>query len=174
MDRECVKSIILCIAIIICILEAIVILWLRNRKSKQIDIEETIGFFRKIWGTFVIYVIATSIIGLFIASFVLKTEITLAKMNEWVSLVLGLIALFIGIISLFLSFYNVDQAYKSQEDNLREMEKVQQAIEQKIYSLDSNMRMEFKHIYMQDIQSKNKNSVRIQEKRSGLDDYGDI
>ena len=46
MDRECVKSIILCIAIIICILEAIVILWLRYRKSKQIDIEETIGFFR--------------------------------------------------------------------------------------------------------------------------------
>lgn len=47
MDRECVKSIILCIAIIICILEAIVILWLRYRKSKQIDIEETIGFLEK-------------------------------------------------------------------------------------------------------------------------------
>ena len=92
-------------------------------------------------------------------------------MNEWVSLVLGLVALFIGIISLFLSFYNVDQAYKSQQDNLREMEKVQQSIEQKIYYLDSNMRMGFKR--MRDIQSKNRNSVKIQEKRSGLEDYGD-
>lgn len=171
MDRECVKSMILCVVIIICVMEAIVILWLRDRKNKQINIEETIGFFRKIWGTFVIYVIATSIIGLFIASFILKAEITLTKMNEWVSLVLGLVALFIGIISLFLSFYNVDQAYKSQQDNLREMEKVQQSIEQKIYYLDSNMRMGFKR--MRDIQSKNRNSVKIREKRSGLEDYGD-
>ena len=171
MDRECVKTIILCVVIIICVMEAIVILWLRDRKNKQINIEETIGFFRKIWGTFVIYVIATSIIGLFIASFILKAEITLTKMNEWVSLVLGLVALFIGIISLFLSFYNVDQAYKSQQDNLREMEKVQQSIEQKIYYLDSNMRMGFKR--MRDIQSKNRNSVKIREKRSGLEDYGD-
>ena len=81
-----------------------------------------------IWGSFVIYVLATSIIGLFIASFVLKEEITLAKMNEWVSLVLGLVALFIGIISLFLSFYNVDQSVQSQKQSMEIMNSVNEDI----------------------------------------------
>ena len=53
------------VLIIICIIELLIILWLRVGKKRRWDIEETIKFFRQIWGTFVIYVLATSIIGLF-------------------------------------------------------------------------------------------------------------
>ena len=70
----------------------------REKLSSRID------FFKKFWGPFVVYVIATSIILLFIASFTLDKVITLTTMNEWVSMVLGMVALIIGVISLYLSY----------------------------------------------------------------------
>ena len=150
---------------IICITEFIVILWLRRAEKKKLDIEDTIRFYKRMWGTFVIYVIATSIIGLFIASFVMKEEITLSKMNEWVSLVLGLVALIIGIISLFLSFYNVDQAYKMQEDNLKKMTELQKTVENKINSLDNNMQKGFSEMKTSK-SSRKSNNIRIKTKET--------
>lgn len=148
---------------IICIVEFIVILWLKKARKNKRDIEDTINFFRGIWRTFVIYVIATSIIGLFIASFVMEEEITLSKMNEWVSLVLGLVALIIGIISLFLSFYNVDQAYKSQNDNYRKMSDLQKVIENKINSLDNSMKKGFSEIRTSK-NNRKQNNIKIIDK----------
>ncbi len=135
------------VLIIICIVELLIILWLRNGQKRRWNIEETINFFRHIWGSFVIYVLATSIIGLFIASFVLKEEITLAKMNEWVSLVLGLVALFIGIISLFLSFYNVDQSVQSQKQSMEIMNSVNEDIKGTINRLEKRMQDGFDSIH---------------------------
>lgn len=85
-------------------------------------------FFKKFWGPFVVYVIATSIILLFIASFTLDKVITLTTMNEWVSMVLGMVALIIGVISLYLSFFNVDQANQSQNEMLGEMKELVKSI----------------------------------------------
>jgi hypothetical protein len=94
----------------------------REKLSSRID------FFKKFWGPFVVYVIATSIILLFIASFTLDKVITLTTMNEWVSMVLGMVALIIGVISLYLSFFNVDQANQSQNEMLGEMKELVKSI----------------------------------------------
>ena len=94
-----------------------------------------------------IYVLATSIIGLFIASFILKEEITLTKMNEWVSLVLGLVALFVGIISLFLSFYNVDQSVQAQKQSMDIMENVKNDTQEAIRRLESKMQAGFNDMH---------------------------
>lgn len=101
----------------IIIVEGIVIfklLKLRRQKRSTDEIENRIERYRDFWGEFVIYVLATSVVGIFITSLVKRDNITLADINSWVSIVLGLVALIVGIISLWLSFYNVDQANKSQ------------------------------------------------------------
>lgn len=110
----------------------------KHEKFKEIEIEnvecdceayifgkqsimQQISIFKEFWGSFVIYVIATSIIALFIASFVVDKNIALNDMNTWVSLILGMVALVIGVISLFLSFYNVDQSVQAQDRTLEIM-----------------------------------------------------
>ena len=114
--REIGEVRILVIALIfISIFEAISIFWLTKNREKEKNIDEMIRFFRDLWGKFVFYVLATSIIGLFLGSIFFKKIIGLNEINTWVGIVLGLVALVIGIISLFLSFYNVDQANKTQE-----------------------------------------------------------
>lgn len=108
---------VLMIMFIIIITEGIVISKLSKQRKKlegADKIENTIEGFRAFWGEFIIYVLATSIIGIFIVSLVKRDNVTLADINSWVSIVLGLVALIVGIISLWLSFYNVDQANKSQ------------------------------------------------------------
>lgn len=113
--------------IFIIVIQGIIIFKLSQYKSaeeKERDRQEgKIARFRSFWGSFVVYVISTSLISLFLASFVSKQNITLNDINTWVSLILGMVALVIGVISLFLSFYNVDQAYQSQKDSLSEIEK---------------------------------------------------
>lgn len=94
----------------------------RKKLSSRID------FFKMFWGPFVAYVVATSIILLFIASFALNEVITLTIMNEWVSMILGMIALIIGVISLYLSFFNVDQANQSQNEMLGKMQELVRSV----------------------------------------------
>lgn len=96
------------------IVEGIIIANLASKNKRQ-SIEEKINFFRDFWGKFVIYVLATSIIGMFLASLIRGDSITLDTVNNWVSIALGLIALIVGIISLWLSFYNVDQANQAKQ-----------------------------------------------------------
>lgn len=99
--------------ILVIVFETISILWLIKNKRREKNIDEMIRFFRDLWGKFVFYVLATSIIGLFLGSIFFKEVIGLDEINTWVGIVLGLVALVIGVISLFLSFYNVDQANKT-------------------------------------------------------------
>ena len=108
---------VLMVMLVVIVAEGIVISRLSKQRKKlegTDKIENTIENFRSFWGEFIIYVLATSIIGIFVASLVKRDNITLADINSWVSIVLGLVALIVGIISLWLSFYNVDQANKSQ------------------------------------------------------------
>lgn len=102
---------------IIALGESIFILWVVKWNDEERTIGDKINFFRNLWGKFLFYVLATSIIGLFLGSVYFKKVIGLDVINTWVGIVLGLVALIIGIISLFLSFYNVDQANKTQEKN---------------------------------------------------------
>ncbi len=142
---ECIKlpdSIIFILVIMVCFVvgEGIIIFQLLRERKKE---ENKVNALRNFWGPFIIYVIATSIIALFIASFVSKNNVELNDMNTWVSLILGMVALIIGIISLFLSFYNVDQSVQAQketidiiqrfkEDMIDRMHQLQKDIENKI------------------------------------------
>lgn len=124
-------------------------------KKEKYEEESLIAFLKSFWGSFVIYVISTSIIALFIASFISKQSVLLNDMNTWVSLILGMVALIIGIISLFLSFYNVDQSVQAQNDTLEiirdfkedmvdRMHNLQKDIENKIETSSKETRDELK------------------------------
>ena len=139
--------------ILVVVLEAIFIFWLMRNEKKEKNIDEMIQFFRDLWGKFVFYVLATSIIGLFLGSIFFKEIIGLDEINTWVGIVLGLVALVIGVISLFLSFYNVDQANKTQEktveiiqgfrdDMLEHMPDMQSDVERKIEESSEKTRNE--------------------------------
>lgn len=105
-----------------------------------------INFWKKYWGIFVGLIISISIITLFIASFVLEKDITLSVMNEWVSLVVGMVALILGIISLFLSFYNVEQSNEVQKETLKIMTSVKEEINLKLVNLQEDMNKQFSDI----------------------------
>lgn len=108
----------------IIIVEGIIITKLLKRRLKQWtgNADDKIEWFRHFWSEFVIYVLATSVVGLFIVSMIKRDNITLADVNNWVSIILGFVALVVGVISLYLSFYNVDQANKAQQ-NIQETAK---------------------------------------------------
>lgn len=118
----------LCVCVTIIIGEGIIIFVLVRKKSQkeygQGNVADIVKKFEQFWGPFVTYVLATSIICLFIASIVDEDNISLSDMNNWVSIVLGLVALIVGIISLWLSFYNVDQAKRAQDEVQETVRKV--------------------------------------------------
>lgn len=141
----------LCFFVCIVVGEGIIITILLKDEKKQNygkgKIASKIPMLRRFWGPFVVYAIATSIISLFIASFVSKQNITLYDMNTWVSLILGMTALIIGVISLFLSFYNVDQSIDSQRDSLEIMNTVKEDIEEKLNEIEKMVEKGFRDIH---------------------------
>lgn len=98
-----------------------------------------INFWKKYWGIFVGLTIFGSIIALFIASFVLDKSITLSVMNEWVSLVVGMVALVLGVISLFLSFYNVDKSNEVQKETVKIMTDVKEDMAERINNIEKKI-----------------------------------
>ena len=104
-------------------------------KAKKNNIEELIEKFRRFWGEFIIYILATSIIGLFIANLISKDNITLSDMNNWVSIILGFAAFMVGIISLWLSFYNIDKMLEAQTKSEKNMSDIKEDINKTIKSI---------------------------------------
>ncbi len=135
-----ISLIVIFILIIINIIEGIVISWILKNIKCEKKIKKTIEFFRQLWGKFTFYVLATSVIGLFLGSIYFEKEIELNTINNWVSIVLGLVALIIGIISLFLSFFNLDETNKS---NTRSVE-IMQELQNKLTDLMNDMRQDIK------------------------------
>lgn len=110
------------------VFEGIIIFYLTrcqdNIKYGDTKTAKYVLLMKKYWGPLVVYILATSIIMIFITNLVFKRNITLEDMNTWVSLILGFVALIVGIISLLLSFYNLDQMVNAQkvvEDKVNEM-----------------------------------------------------
>lgn len=137
--------------IIVIIAEAIIIFSLikenREKNYGESELSCTVPKLRKFWGAFVVYVVSTSIIALFVASFILDTNITLQDMNNWVSLILGMVALIIGVISLFLSFYNVDESIRSQEKSIEIMNTVQKDIDRKLVEMEKSFQQGFQKLH---------------------------
>lgn len=98
-----------------------------------------INFWKKSWGILVAFTILESIIALFIASFVLDKCITLSVMNEWVSLIVGMVALILGVISLFLSFYNVEQSNEVQKETVKIMTDVKEDMAERINNIEKKI-----------------------------------
>ena len=92
------------------------------------EIYNFIKKFRKYWGFILSFLICGSLIALFIASFCMDKVVTLSIMNEWVSLIVGILALALSVISLFLSFYNVEQSNEVQKETINIMEKLKSDI----------------------------------------------
>lgn len=132
-------DIIFILLLIIVILSLCMSIILYGKHKKPMEIKGIVDFFRGIWGYFIIYVLATGIIALFVIGNSSQSGITLQVMNEWVSLVLGLAALFIGIISLFLSFYNLDQSVETQETLIQRVNETNKNIENDIKFLKDDI-----------------------------------
>lgn len=128
------------VLVIIVIIESTFIIWFIRNYKKEKNIRETIDFFRSLWGKFTFYVLATSIIGLFLGSIYFKEEIELNTINSWVSIVLGLVALIIGIISLFLSFYNLDETNKTNNNSLKIMQELQTKLTEQMNSMSQDIK----------------------------------
>lgn len=119
--------------------EAIIIFKLLRYIKEEKKEDNGILFLKNFWGSFVVYVIATSIIALFIASFISDNNIKLNDMNTWVSLILGMVALVIGIISLFLSFYNVDQSVKAQNETVNIIQQLKDNMNDRMHGLQKDI-----------------------------------
>lgn len=126
---------------------------------------------------FVFYVLATSVIGLFLGSIYFEKIVGLNEINTWVGIVLGLVALIIGIISLILSFYNLDQANRTQEktveiiqnfqsDMIDRMNSLQKDVENKIEESSERTRSEIRTMY-------NNSSELIIKRESSEQDWND-
>lgn len=120
----CIILGVICIAL----LSAILKISSSTKKKGKKYVEERINSFRNIWGTFVIFVTSTSIIAIFIISIYFDKKIELEIINNWVSVILGLVATFGSVASLFLSFYNVDQANDMQVKYKEEIRKIKEEI----------------------------------------------
>lgn len=160
------------ILVIMCVIEGIII-W-NLVKDKNATTKNKIEFFRSFWGKFVIYVLATSIIGLFLGSIYFKQVIGLNEINSWVSIVLGLVALIIGIISLFLSFYNVDQAIDSQKHSMEIMENVKKDIQAAIGTLGTTIQKEFSDLHKEVSDYKGEAHEKVAAKEVKKGDWGEL
>ncbi len=87
----------------------------RKEKGLFVQLESLVWWFKRNWSAFIVYISATSLIGLFLATVIFSETITLVTMNNWVSLILGFTALFMSIVSMVLSFYNVEQSHNSEK-----------------------------------------------------------
>lgn len=105
-------------------------------------VEKTILFFKKYWAKWIFFLIGLSITLLFSFSLIFDKDIQLQIINNWIGIILGLVATIASIISLFLSFYNLEQERDEARENrqlmndlkntLIELEKTQIDINQRI------------------------------------------
>lgn len=146
---------------IVCILEFTVIFRSVKVSEEKSQLGDIVEKFRRLWGGFVLYVVATSIIGLFLGSIFFEKVIGLNEINSWVSVILGLIALVISVISLFLSFYNVDQSNAIQKETIEIMNAVKNDIKNELNDVRDRMNTGFsevnKNIYRNNNQSSAEN-----------------
>lgn len=114
-----------------------------NKENFYCKIERTVNFFRKIWGSLVMWMIGFSIIALFTSSLIFKENIELQTINNWIGIILGLVATLMSIISLFLSFYNLEKEHEESRANnelLNEMKIILRDIEKNQNELDNSLK----------------------------------
>lgn len=131
-------------------------------------INDVINFWKKTWGSLVAFIILVSIIALFIASFVLDKCITLSVMNEWVSLILGMVATIMSVISLFLSFYNVEQSNEVQKETVKIMTDVKEDMAERINNIERKIDSGFANSG-----NSSRNSPKVHFKASVIEDRGE-
>ena len=78
---------------------------------------------RHFWSWF-IYIVSTSLIAIVVCSLIFDKNIELNTINNWVGVVLGLVALVATVFSLGLSFYNYDKQNELDKQNRELMQQV--------------------------------------------------
>jgi hypothetical protein len=105
------------------------------------NIEKASNWFQKRWGGATLYVVCTSLIGLFFFSIVYDKSVNLQAVNGWVSLILGFVATLLSIISMILSFYNLEKSNELNQQNsdlIQKMLNMQVAITEKVNAIHSD------------------------------------
>lgn len=90
-----------------------------NEETSFFKLSKRIESFKNNWSKYAIYVLSTSIILMFTFSLKYKQNLELQTINNWVGIILGLLATMTSVISLFLSFYNLEKEGEESKDNQR-------------------------------------------------------
>jgi len=123
---------------------------LRSKEGEIVDnpekavhkVERVVYFFKRTWATWIFSIIGASVVLLFSFSLIFDKKIELQIINNWIGIILGLVATIASIISLFLSFYNLELEREESKENrslmeglratLRELERTQQDINKRL------------------------------------------
>ena len=90
---------------------------MRERSRALEKIKKKVAYFRSKWASWFTILIGLSIIALFACSLIFKENIELQTMNNWVGIILGMVATIASIISLILSFYNLEKEQEETREN---------------------------------------------------------
>lgn len=86
-------------------------------EKSQNGLEKIIFYVKNHFWNWFIYIITTSLVLLVSFSLIFKESITLSTINNWVGVILGLVALVATVFSLGLSFYNFDKQNELDKKN---------------------------------------------------------
>ena len=101
-------------------------------------IENALNIARKWFLPLSIVLIVVSVTGMYFASLCIES-IAVSDMNNFVSIILGIVALTTSIISTVLSFYNLEKSQvlnQQQQDSLKTMTEIQNKILEKLNQVD--------------------------------------
>lgn len=118
---------IIIILVLIILIQSVLLLTVGLTKCNE-NIDKFVAKLKTFWPPFMIYVVATGTILIFVAAFIEDKSIALSDMNNWVGIILGLSSWMVGIISLILSFYNVDKMVEAQKNTLKDVNEVKDVV----------------------------------------------
>lgn len=99
-----------------------------SKNNGKTKLDKCVEYLTHFWWKYIIYIMSTSIVLMFISSIIYDKVVTINVLNSWVGIILGLVATVIGIISMVLSFYNLDQSVKTQKETLEKIESIKKEI----------------------------------------------
>lgn len=89
------------------------------------------SFWEKIrdWTFLILFIyMVLSITALFYINYALNEPLTLNTINNWISLILGLVATIFSILSMWVSFYSLEKSNKEKEENIQNINALKDSI----------------------------------------------
>ncbi len=99
-------------------------------KKENKGLKFLIDYVRNHFWSWFIYIITTSLVLLVVCSLIFDKSLELSTINNWVGVILGLVALVATVFSLGLSFYNYDQQNELNKQNEVILQKILSATQE--------------------------------------------